>query len=135
MNVLVWWRDKRINTMPRFRWFRRRKLEAASALRIAIVSSSPTHVKSFNATPSQPDPVNWLLSNILPSTEDTHVLNLEPVSDRIKLSRSVSPDRTTDATSTGITNPTSREDDGPTLVERLRILLEVPLDLLEKKLP
>ncbi|MEK0325761.1 MAG: SNF2-related protein, partial [Nitrosopumilus sp.] len=56
-----------------------------------------------------------------------------PVPDRTKLSRSVSPHRTINGTSTGITNPASRtthEDNGPTLVERLRILLEVPLELL-----
>ncbi|MCI0563867.1 MAG: SNF2-related protein, partial [Nitrososphaera sp.] len=130
MNTLTWWQDKRIKAASKFRWFRRRKPEAEKALRIAIIPRSPEIVEHIHSNLNQAETVQWLLANPSFSAEITQVVNLEPLPERIRIPHSLSPRRTINASSERITNQTSGKDDGPSLAERLRTLLDVPLELL-----
>ena len=129
-----WWQDNRTEAVPSFRWFGSRNAETESPLRIAIIPGNPASVESSGVDSSDAEPVSWLLSHPLPSAETTNVVSLEPIPQRASTSETVSRERDDDPVSRRFKRQDSRADKGPThertLAKRLRVLLEVPLELL-----
>ena len=130
MNSSVWWEDKRIVAKPGFRWFRRRRPDADHALRIAIIPGKQAAVDSIYIPTTHTEPVDWLLNNTLHFAEATKVINLAPVMDISESTCRTAPRREINSGSSELANPTSGGDEGSSLADRLRILLEVPLELL-----
>jgi len=130
MNNPTWWQDERVDRSPRFSWFRRRKREADNALKIASIPVRHKSVEAIHIAKSTVEPVEWLLTTALHSADTAKVVNLEPIFDAGGTSFGSTRRPTINSDSSEPTAPTATGDDGPPLAERLRILLEVPLEYL-----
>lgn len=145
MTASAWWEERAKSDRPRFWWPRRREPKAEVPLRLSISSSDPCSVRSLDLPVDEPSPVGWLLQGNPPSPDPSLNINVEPVPERPP--PSASPASTAFPLEGALTDAPARsstaaghlrsigaghlsDPEGPTLVERLRAALAIPLDSL-----
>lgn len=129
MTASIWWDERAKSERPRFWWPRRRELKVEVPLRVSIVSSGPCSVRFLDLPVDEPSMVRWLLQGAPPSADPRSSINVEPVPERTPPSNTASSRKGASTPSLpGADRPP--EPEGPTLVERLRAVLAVPLDSL-----
>ncbi len=115
--VSPWWEPRATGERPRFWWQRRRKYPP------------PRTVSCVELSDEQPSVVTWLLQASHPSANPVFSINVEPVPDRAPTPNTGSPRRGV-LTSDSHATKRSPKLAGPTLMERLRTVLAVPLESL-----
>ena len=134
MSPTSWWRstetDKRPSLLP---WRRKRQQKVEPPLRIAVRGLHPIEAQAIRCDGAIASPVGWLLQSAAMIPDSVTTANLEPVPaapekplENLPGGARVSPHLRVAAN--GGQEP--RTQTGPSLVERLRILLAAPLDSL-----
>jgi len=129
MIVSTWWEACVKSERPRFWWLRHREPKVDIPLHISIVFSAPRPVSRFELSDEQPSMVGWLFQGNNPSVDLVLSFNVEPVPEHSPTSNMGSSRR--GVLPSGL--PAAErlpESEGPTLVERLRAVLAVPLESL-----
>jgi len=134
MSSPIWWKStetgKRPSLLP---WSRRRQQNGEPPLHIAVRGFHLSEVQIIPCTVDEASPVDWLVQSAARVPDSVTTANLEPVPERSQKPLEVSPSgaevapQLRVATSNG---QDSRNQAGPSLAERLRILLAAPLDSL-----
>lgn len=134
MSSTTWWKStetgKRHSLLP---WPRRRKQDAEPPLRIAVRGFHLPEVQIIPCTVAKASPVGWLVQSAGRVPDSVTTANLEPVPERLQKPPEVSPSgaRVSAQLRVAASNgQDSRTQAGPSLAERLRILLAAPLDSL-----
>jgi len=130
----VWWRSKQaVSKRTIFRLPVRRRVEAESALRVSPPLFRPLDVATFHSIAGSSDTVECLKDTPTCRPETVIAINLSHIQGLPHTGVGLDRQRSTHPmplpTKTEIA-PSSVEDSGPSLVERLRILLAVPLHTL-----
>jgi superfamily II DNA or RNA helicase len=126
----VWWAERTPTTATRRRWFRRRdrRARAGAPLRIHAGAAHPEAPRLLAVRGEPLTAVDWLLRSSRISVRDASVLDLEERSQREPISASGSTAPRADL-GAALRAPVT-EPEGPSLADRLRALLAVPLDAL-----
>ena len=130
----VWWRSKQaVRKRAIFRLPGRRRVEAESALRVSPPLFRPQDVATLHSVAGSPDTVEWLKDTPTCRPETVIAINLGHIQGLPHRGVGLDRQRRTHpmplSTNAEIA-PSSVEDKGPSLVERLRILLAAPLHTL-----
>ena len=127
-----WWRKRQTWTQSRQGWWRRRPRPPGLALRRTIAPPVVGTVGSLQTQPFVYEEVRWLLRSVPPPAVDSTVVNVMP---HRYTDEPLDPDplpRATGSMRTGNppldASPIARSE--PSLAERLRLVLSVPLDAL-----
>lgn len=129
----TWWRERGTAPLPR-RWLFHRKsqpLHIQTPLRVVVRNSLVQPVENLLNGSPEAEPVDWLLHLDIASTEHTNVVNVE---ERPSVFADVQPMPSKNgphpqqlSADTEVSRPASDE---PSLADRLRMLLVVPLESL-----
>ncbi len=127
-----WWRKKEPWQRTRRTWWRRQPRAPGPPLRRAIIRADPRPVDSTHCRFSPLREVQWLLSGHVASPADSTVVNVMPRRERDepldagRLPLSDSPPRS----DTSLVDRPAAVPPAPTLADRLRVVLAVPLESL-----
>ena len=129
MSAHSWWKERRSIGRPRLWWLRRREITAEAPGRLSILSPSVSIVDSITPAPITATPAAWLspVGPVAVGRVLSHTF--QPLSEPIPLGRPApTPDR---PMTTGVpASAVRRKSSQPTLAQRLRIVMALPLDLL-----
>lgn len=129
MMLSTWWEIRVKSERPRFWWPKRREPKADIPLHVSIVFPAPRPASLFDSFIGEPPTVGWRLQGGQPSVDPVLNINVEPVPERPPMPNMGSSRR--GALTSGL--PAAErlsELVGPSLVERLRAVLAVPLESL-----
>lgn len=118
---------------PLLPWSRRRSQDAQPPLRITVRDHQPHAVQTISSSLSNPSPVAWLFQAATNSPDTVTTVDLKPVPERLARPLGVpasGADMPPRLEVGGGVRPDTPHATGPSLAERLRILLAPPLDSL-----
>lgn len=130
MSANDWWAAEILEEPPRWRLFRRRTTRARPALRLEVLRALPTDVVNLSRPHIDPTAVEWLLRGKDFVVREVSSVDVTERPDRIAAVGV--PERSEKRTSTGLPRSDERvpQSEEPSLADRLRALLAVPLDAL-----
>jgi len=134
MSSTTWWKSTETDKRPlRLPWRRKRQLKVKPPLRITVRGIHPIESQVIRCDVAIALPVGWLLQSAAMIPDSVTTANLEPIPEASQKplenfpgSSRMSPHMRVAANS----GQDSKTQTGPSLVERLRILLAAPLDAL-----
>ena len=129
MNNEQWWRLNREPKRSRFLWITRSRPQPERPLRLSNFVPDPTSVGSLVAHPSEPTEVKSLLQSGHALKIEASNVNVEPVPERAPVQRDPQP---LSLPTIAVAPPRQLQTrtDVPSLADRLRAMLLVPLDAL-----